>query len=167
MGRKLSFSNRKKQNKTWLYNCLKKEFKAPRPANKSPLKLVISIPLHFNLKMLREALSTCNDLPRGWCLVDNTDTNIVLCYVETGNSIKPTILYTVTIDSHMIYTINALNTFIINLPKSFNISSTTDIINLLHYILTMSICPGNCDHKFQKLAEEKDMEFRDIHGKLF
>ena len=168
MGRKVCFTNRKKTNIIWLFNHLKRKLKAPDITPKKKIKsLKISIPLfnlHINLKMLREALSTCNCLLKWWCLV-NSNPNVVLCYLE-GNSTNPRILYTVTIDTHMTYTITAFNNLIINLPRTFNISNTTDVINLLCYLLNMKVCPGNCELKFQKLAKEKVGEFTDKHGRL-
>ena len=56
------------------------------------------------------------------------------------------------------------NSSIIDLPRSFNISSTTEVINLLCYISRLKLCPGNCEPKFQKLALEKVGDYTDRYG---
>ena len=125
--------------------------------------LRISIPIkkiQLNQKMFRKSIKSC--LPDRWSIVENTS-NTVLCYLQQ-NTTDPQILFTVTIYQNFQYHMKAFNHQYINLPKQFITDNATALTDLLTYITSLKVCPGNPDAKFLELAEQKGGAFTDMHG---
>ena len=51
------------------------------------------------------------------------------------------------------------------MPKQFITDDATALIDLLTYITSLKMCPGNLDAKFLELTDQKEGTFTDIHGK--
>ena len=155
MSRRKYFTNRKKQK-----NIIKKRKLLPKS---QPTSLKISVPL-YKIKLNRKIICKSSHLPDGWSTVNNSN-HTVFCYIQQSSP-DPCIIYTVTLYSDLSYRIKAFN-HNINLPNQVKITNPTDLTNILNYVTSLKVCPGNPDLEFLQLAEKKETKtFSDAHGKL-
>lgn len=104
-------------------------------------------------------------LPDGWSILQNSSNIITLCYICQYNS-HHQIVFTVTVYSNFTYSIRAFTHFNVNIPHML-ITDTTHLINLLNYLSSLKVCPGNSDPPFLQLADSrKTNKFIDRHGKI-
>ena len=93
----------------------------------------------------------------GWSILQN--------YIRQYNS-HPQILFTVTVYSNLTYSIRAFNHFNVNIAHIL-ITDITHLINLLNYMSSLIVCPGNSDPSFLQLAHSrKTNNFTNRHGKI-
>ena len=154
MGRKKSFTNRKKQNK----RKYEKQSPLPSKATCCTLQQTSTRPVFPpNISHNQQILRRLTILPLGWTIVStgtSSDDKIVLCYIKTPDTDKTvTIPLTVTILNNLTYTLSAFNHHNIQLPNTLQIQDINSLINVLNYTSQLHICPGNSLPRHVQLAE--------------
>lgn len=176
MGKTKWYTNRKKQNKIWMENHLKRYYKANHP-NISPQDrhstlyrsnstcLKVSIPttsFTFSFDMLKQQITSAL-LPSGWSIVNNSSESIIICFIES--STNPQIKLTFTISTNLTFNVSVYQHQIVEIPRKFIIKNVSNVINILNYLSELHLCPANNDAKYQPLMF-KDNHFNDKQGKI-
>ena len=159
MGRKKCLSSNRKQN----YN---RKHKLP-PLISPPPHLTVSVPLakiHTSrLTLLKNALRYTT-LPSGWTQVDHyKEEEILLCHLSHHGN-KPIISHTIYIFGNISFNLSVYNQSNVTLTISFSLHNVESTLQLLNYIKTLKMCPGNGLTRYLTIAKQRGGTLKNKSG---